>query len=99
MHRSLYAETLNSFHVNENYGIIHGLHNNFNLLFPEKSPIHIARDQSKEKSNASSPTVIPRWRSKHNPKKCRKSSCILHRPSATHEANAQHGRRVMLTNT
>ncbi|RNC36919.1 hypothetical protein TcCL_Unassigned00085 [Trypanosoma cruzi] len=34
---------------------------------------------------------------KAQPKKCRKSSHIPHKPSAAYAPNAQHGRRAMLT--
>ncbi|RNE97736.1 hypothetical protein TcG_12499 [Trypanosoma cruzi] len=49
IHRSLYANP-NSFRVNKWCGIMPGLHKNFGLRFPERPPINIARDHSKEKA-------------------------------------------------
>ncbi|RNC40234.1 hypothetical protein TcCL_NonESM10301 [Trypanosoma cruzi] len=47
--QELICKPLNSFRVNEECGIIHAFHNNVNLRFSEKSPIHIARGHSKKK--------------------------------------------------
>ncbi|RNC54064.1 hypothetical protein TcCL_ESM08531 [Trypanosoma cruzi] len=97
--QELMCKPLNSFHVNKQCGIMPGLCKNVGWRFSERPPIKIARDHSKKKSNASSLTVIQPQASKHNPTKCRKSSHISHRPSTAYAANAQHGRRVMPTNT
>ncbi|EKF30695.1 hypothetical protein MOQ_005493 [Trypanosoma cruzi marinkellei] len=97
--QELVFKALNPFRTSEKHGTRNGLRKNVGWCFFGRSPIHIARDHSQDKSNASSPTVIPRRRPRHNPIKCRKSSYIPPGPSAAHEANAQHGRRVMLTNT
>ncbi|RNC39540.1 hypothetical protein TcCL_NonESM11100 [Trypanosoma cruzi] len=57
--QELICKTLNSFRVNEECGIIHAFHNNVDLLFPERPPIHIARDHNKEKVT---PPVKPSFR-------------------------------------
>ncbi|RNC60149.1 hypothetical protein TcCL_ESM02100 [Trypanosoma cruzi] len=57
--QKLICKPPNSFHVNKKHGTRHGLHNNVGWRFPEKSPIHTARDQSKEKAT---PPVRPSFR-------------------------------------
>ncbi|RNC35518.1 hypothetical protein TcCL_Unassigned01605 [Trypanosoma cruzi] len=48
--QKLICKSPNSFHFNEECGIIHGLHNNFGWRFPERPPIDTARGHSKEKA-------------------------------------------------
>ncbi|KAF5220488.1 hypothetical protein ECC02_006556 [Trypanosoma cruzi] len=47
--QELICKTLNSFRVNEERGTRHAFHNNVDLFFSERPPIHIARDHNKEK--------------------------------------------------
>ncbi|RNC40312.1 hypothetical protein TcCL_NonESM10223 [Trypanosoma cruzi] len=42
-------QNANSFRVNKKYGTIHGPHKNVGWRFPERPPIHIARDHSEGK--------------------------------------------------
>ncbi|RNF08978.1 hypothetical protein TcG_09659 [Trypanosoma cruzi] len=52
-------QTLNSFRVNEECGTRNAFHNNVDLPFSERPPIHIARDHNKEKVT---PPVKPSFR-------------------------------------
>ncbi|EKF32377.1 hypothetical protein MOQ_003767 [Trypanosoma cruzi marinkellei] len=47
--QELICKPLNSFHVNKQCGLMHGLHKNVGLRFPEKPSIHAARDHSEKK--------------------------------------------------
>ncbi|RNC52625.1 hypothetical protein TcCL_ESM10119 [Trypanosoma cruzi] len=95
--QELICKTLNSFHVNTSMASYMGFKTISTCSFLRDFPYTSHGTRGEKKSNASSPTVVPRRRSKHNPTKRRKSSHISNTPSRAYAANAQHGRRAMLT--